>query len=71
MLQTEYVFNIMLGISEYLLFTEIFQLYHDENKLIFNEMKMRSQQAYFFLFMIYIYIYIYLKNDIGVHFFFY
>ena len=33
MFETVYVFNIMLGISELLLFTAIFQLnvYHDEN----------------------------------------
>ena len=46
MFETEYVFNIMLGISEWLLFMAIFQLFHNaENKLIFNEMKMRSQHA--------------------------
>jgi hypothetical protein len=41
MFVTEYVFNFILGVSELLLFTAnsaIFQLYHDENKLIFNEM---------------------------------
>ena len=62
MFETEYVFNIMLGISEYLLFTAIVQLYHDENNLIVNEMKMRSQHVFFI-------IYIYLKNDIEVHIF--
>jgi hypothetical protein len=39
------VSSLILWVSEWLLFnanSAIFQLYHDKNKLIFNEMMMKS-----------------------------
>ena len=43
------VSSLILWVSEWLLFnanSAIFQLYHDKNKLIFNEMMMRSALYY-------------------------
>ena len=50
----------MLGISA--AHAAIFQLYHNETKLLLNEMKMRSKHDYYFLKYLYLN-----KNDIDVH----